>query len=80
MTTQTTKPARRKSLFSEVLTLINKHTTRHGPLYPMLGKNQKGDVKEMGVYNGTTKRYAIYRSDDLSDAAIADIKEVLQVS
>jgi hypothetical protein len=80
MTNSQPNAPRRKSMFSEMISIINSKTDRNGPLYSLIEKNEKGEVVELGVYNGTTKRYAVYASNELSNDAINDVKEVLGIS
>jgi len=47
-------------------------------VYGMLD-TREGRVLEVGVYNGNTKKYAVYRSDMVDADALADIQFVAGV-
>ncbi len=46
-------------------------------LYGMISTNDRGDVTEVGVYNGNTKRYALYRSDLVDAETLTEFKQIL---
>ena len=46
-------------------------------IYGMLSTNDRGDVTEVGVYNGNTKRYALYRSDLVDGDTVNEFKEIM---
>ena len=43
----------------------------------MMSTNDRGDVTEIGVYNGNTKRYALYRSELVDSEIITEFKEIM---
>ena len=46
-------------------------------VYGMLSTNDRGDVTEVGVYNGNTKKYALYRSDLVDNDTVNEFKEIM---
>ena len=92
MTNQTTQPAQkprrnpaqgnsaprkpRTPSLDEAIKLARQHKGKEG-LYGMISTNDRGDVTEVGVYNGNTKRYALYRSDLVDGDTVAEFKQVL---
>ncbi len=60
----------------EAIKLAKQHRGKEN-LYGMLSTNDRGDVTEVGVYNGNTKRYALYRSDLVDADTLTEFKEIL---
>ena len=46
-------------------------------IYGMLSTNDRGDVTEVGVYNGITKKYALYRADLVDNDTVNEFKEIM---
>jgi len=46
-------------------------------VFGMMSTNDRGTVTEVGVYNGITKRYALYRSELVDAEAIAEFKNIM---
>lgn len=56
--------------------LIKPLRGRNG-IYGMMSTNDRGDVTEVGVYNGNTKKYALYRSDLVDGDTVNEFKEIM---
>ena len=56
--------------------LIKPLRGRNG-IYGMMSTNDRGDVTEVGVYNGNTKKYALYRSDLVDVDTVNEVKEIM---
>lgn len=59
----------------EAVKIAKSHRGKNG-IYGMLQIND-GRVMEVGVYNGNTKKYALFRSDLVDEDALIDIREVI---
>lgn len=46
-------------------------------IYGMLSTNDRGEVTEVGVYNGNTKKYALYRSDLVDSDTLIEFKSIM---
>jgi tryptophanyl-tRNA synthetase len=46
-------------------------------VFGMMSTNDRGTVTEVGVYNGNTKRYALYRSELVDAEIISEFKEIM---
>ena len=46
-------------------------------IYGMMSTNDRGDITEIGVYNGNTKKYALYRSDLVDSDTLSEFKEIM---
>ena len=46
-------------------------------IFGMMSTNDRGDITEIGVYNGITKRYALYRSDLVDQETVTEFKDVM---
>lgn len=46
-------------------------------VYGMLSTNDRGDVTEVGVYNGVTKKYALYRSDLVDSETLSEFETIM---
>lgn len=71
------RPPRRLSpSMDEAVKMIKKLNGRN-KIYGMMSTNERGDVTEVGVYNGITKKYALYRTDLVDSDTIAEFKEII---
>ena len=68
---------RRMSPTMEEATRLVKNLKGRNKLYGMMSTNDRGDVTEIGVYNGNTKRYALYRSELVDSDIITEFKEIM---
>jgi len=73
---QNTQRRSRTPSLDEAVKLAKQHRGKDN-LYGMLSTNDRGDVTEVGVYNGKTKRYALYRSDLVDGDTLQEFKEIL---
>jgi hypothetical protein len=48
-----------------------------GKIFGLLSTNDRGDITEVGVYNGNTKRYALYRSELVDSETVGEFKEIM---
>lgn len=67
---------RRMSPSLEEAVKLAKSLRGRGKIYGMMSTNDRGDVTEVGVYNGNTKRYALYRTDLVDTEVVAEFKEI----
>lgn len=65
---------RRSAPLDAAIKLAKSLRGREG-VYGMLDQRD-GRVFEVGVYNYTTKKYALYRSDMVDDVVLAEMREV----
>lgn len=68
---------RRMSPTMEEAVRFVKNLKGRNKLYGMMSTNDRGDVTEIGVYNGNTKRYALYRSELVDSEIITEFKEIV---
>lgn len=71
------RPPRRMSPSLEEAVKIVKSNRGRGKLFGMMSTNERGDITEVGVYNGNTKRYALYRSELVDAAVLTEFKEIM---
>ncbi len=72
------KGARRVSRspsLDEAVKIAKQNRGRNG-IYGILQVND-GRIMEVGVYNGNTKRYAIFRSELVDENAVTEIREII---
>ena len=69
-------PRRMTPSMEEAVRLV-KNLRGRDKLYGMMSTNDRGDVTEVGVYNGNTKRYALYRSELVDSEIITEFKDVM---
>jgi hypothetical protein len=69
-------PRRMTPSMEEAVRLV-KNLRGRDKLYGMMSTNDRGDVTEVGVYNGNTKRYALYRSELVDSEIITEFKEIM---
>lgn len=50
-----------------------------GGLYGMLSITDRGYITEVGIYNYGTKKYALYKSSEIDEKAVVDIKKIINV-
>jgi len=74
---KTKRPSRQMTPSMEEAVRLVKNLRGRDKLYGMMSKNDRGDVTEVGVYNGNTKRYALYRSDLVDSEIINEFKEIM---
>lgn len=48
-------------------------------IFGMMSTNDRGTVTEVGVYNGNTKKYAIYRSELVDAEVLGEFKTLIGV-
>jgi len=71
------RPPRRMSPSLEEAVKIAKSNRGRNKLFGMMSTNDRGDVTEVGVYNGNTKRYALYRSELVDAEIVAEFKDIM---
>ncbi len=71
------RPSRRMTPSMEEAVRLVKNLRGRDKLYGMMSTNDRGDVTEVGVYNGNTKRYALYRSELVDSDIITEFKEIM---
>jgi len=83
MTTNVNTDTRRKSkpfnsFMDEAVKLVKSMRGRGG-LYGMLSITDRGYITEVGIYNYGTKQYALYKSSEIDEKAVVDIKKIINV-
>jgi hypothetical protein len=73
---QSTQRRSRTPSLDETIKLVKQFRGKEN-LYGMISTNDRGDVTEVGVYNGNTKRYALYRSELVDADTLAEFKQIL---
>lgn len=66
----------RSETLDEAIRLVKPYRGRD-KLYGFTATNERGNITEVGVYNGNTKKYAIYRADEVDANAVAEFKKIL---
>ena len=46
-------------------------------VFGMMSTNDRGDISEVGIYNGITKRYALYRSELVDSETLNEFKDIM---
>lgn len=75
-TGQKRPPRRMTASMEEAVKMIKKLNGRN-KIYGMMSTNERGDITEIGVYNGITKKYALYRTDLVDSDTVAEFKELI---
>jgi len=70
------QPRRMTPSLEEAVRMVKKLNGRD-KIYGMMSTNDRGDVTEVGVYNGITKKYALYRSDLVDGDTVNEFKEIM---
>ncbi len=71
------KPRKMSVSMEEAVNLLKPFKGRNG-LYGCFSKNDNGEYTEVGVYNYSTKKYAIFRSEYVDSTAVEEIREVIK--
>lgn len=71
------KPRKMSASMEEAVGLLKPMKGRSG-LYGCFSKNDIGEYTEVGVYNYSTKKYVIFRTEHVDGTAIDEIKEVIK--
>jgi len=71
------KPRKMSASMEEAVSLLKPMKGRNG-LYGCFSKNDHGEYTEVGVYNYSTKKYAIFRTEYVDSTAVDEIKEVIK--
>lgn len=76
----TTEPKRyyRSDALDEAIRFVKPFRGRD-KLYGFTSTNERGNIAEVGVYNGNTKKYAIYRSEVVDSNSVIEFKKILGV-
>ena len=69
-------PRKMTPSLEEAVRMVRKLNGRD-KIFGMMSTNDRGDITEVGVYNGITKRYALYRSDLVDQETVTEFKEVM---
>jgi len=71
------KPRKMSASMEEAVSLLKPMKGRSG-LYGCFSKNDNGEYTEVGVYNYSTKKYVIFRSEHVDGTAVDEIREVIK--
>lgn len=69
-------PRKMTPSLEEAVRMVRKLNGRD-KIFGMMSTNDRGDITEIGVYNGITKRYALYRSDLVDQETVTEFKDVM---
>ena len=69
-------PRRMSPSLEEAVKLV-KPLRGRDKIFGMMSTNDRGDITEVGVYNGMTKRYALYRAELVDSEVINEFKDIM---
>lgn len=69
-------PRRMSPSLEEAVKLVKPLRGRN-KIFGMMSTNDRGDITEVGVYNGMTKRYALYRAELVDSDVISEFKNIM---
>lgn len=72
------KSKQNNSFMDEAVKLVKSMRGRGG-LFGMLSITDRGYITEVGIYNYGTKQYALYKSSEIDEKAVVDIKTVINL-
>lgn len=71
------RPPRKMSPSLEEAIKLVKPLRGRDKIFGMLSTNDRGMVTEIGVYNGNTKKYALYRAELVDSEIVSEFKTII---
>jgi hypothetical protein len=71
------RPPRRMTASMEEAVKMIKPLRGRDKVFGMMSTNDRGDITEIGVYNGMTKSYALYRAELVDGEVVNEFKKIM---
>lgn len=71
------RPPRRMTASMEEAVKMIKPLRGRDKVFGMMSTNDRGDITEIGVYNGKTKSYALYRAELVDGEVVNEFKKIM---